>query len=178
MITAEHTESISSKQLEEFLRTWSEGELPELLGLLVGHYPRTSVGGEALVRSGSSLLDDVLRLIARAGVSSVPAAPQSSVPVYWRVGCRIGAGDSDAGRPRLKAEFGDGYSEQNILQMVQFANAFSETAAVTALSTPLVSLHGRTSSVDECKGSRSCQQLWKRTRSERFRALGWATQNP
>jgi len=91
------------------------------------------------------LLADVRALILEARESVAPTVNASLTTLYWRIGCRIrrdilrekraeyGQKILHALSAKLTAEFGRGYSERNLANMIRFAEVFPDKNILQSL---------------------------------------------
>src|SRR5262245_10450195 len=98
---------------------------------------------------GQALLRDVIDLIREAREATATAVNAALVHLYWRVGSRIRTEvrkeqRAEYGRQilstlsrELVAEFGNGYSVQNLYRMTRLAEVFPESTILSTLSREL-----------------------------------------
>ncbi len=107
--------------------------------------------GSRLARASGSaaLLADVRALIIEARESVAQTVNASLTTLYWQIGCRIrrdilrekraeyGQKILHALSARLTAEFGRGYSERNLANMIRFAEVFPDANILQSLTAKL-----------------------------------------
>ncbi len=99
--------------------------------------------------SSASLLSDLRNLISQVHATVARSVNSAQVMLYWEVGRRIGQDILGSERAaygeqivstvskQLTAEFGRGFSKQNLARMIRFAEVFPNSEIVSTLSRQL-----------------------------------------